>query len=395
MNGRLRGFTQLVLALVILGGGVLALVRLTATRPQVKKAATAVPMPAVSVVTVATATRTLVIEAQGTVQPEQQIQLIPQVGGKILKVSPALVNGGMFEVGTELIRIDPADYALAITLAQAAVKAAESELSVIRQEAASAKEEWDKFFSRQAPERAPTALAMKQPQLAAAEARLAGVRADLERARLNLERTVIRAPFAGRVSAESVDIGQVVTPGQVLATIFSTAAAEIMVPLEDRDLAWLEVPGLTKADGPGSSALVRAVVAGRNREWRGRVVRAEGKIDERTRLVPLVVRVDHPYAEAPPLLAGLFVKVAIQGTVLTDTAVISRSLIRDGDLVWVLDQEQKIRFQPVTVARFSGNDAWVSGGLNNGDRLVATVLKTVTAGMRVRVLEPTAGEDRS
>ncbi|PIU30993.1 MAG: hypothetical protein COT06_10480, partial [Syntrophobacteraceae bacterium CG07_land_8_20_14_0_80_61_8] len=60
MNGRLRAFTQLVLALVILGGGVLALVRLSATKPRVKKAVTAVPVPAVSVVTVATATRTLV-----------------------------------------------------------------------------------------------------------------------------------------------------------------------------------------------------------------------------------------------------------------------------------------------------------------------------------------------
>jgi len=67
-----------------------------------------------------------------------------------------------------------------------------------------------------------------------------------------------------------------------------------------------------------------------------------------------VVRVDHPYAEAPPLLAGLFVKVEIQGAELPDAAVIARSLIRDGDLVWVLDQEQRIGFLSfLTIFRLS------------------------------------------
>ena len=64
----------------------------------------------------------------------------------------------------------------------------------------------------------------KKPQLEAALANLEAQRANLEKARLNLKRTKIRAPFNCRVSAEQVDTGQYVTPGQALATLYATDA---------------------------------------------------------------------------------------------------------------------------------------------------------------------------
>ena len=114
-------------------------------------------------------------------------------------------------------------------------------------------------------------LVAKEPQLAAARAKLEAERAELRRAQLNLEKNKGHWPlFDGVVSSKSVDIGQYVSPGQTVAALFSSEAAEVVTPLEDKDLYWIDVPGLTTETGPGSPAVVRAFFAGRNLSWPAR-----------------------------------------------------------------------------------------------------------------------------
>jgi RND family efflux transporter MFP subunit len=201
---------------------------------------------------------------------------------------------------------------------------------------------------------------------------------------LNLERTELKAPFDGRVERENVDRGQYVRPGEKLATIFSTGSAEIAVPLEDESLQWFHVPGFTPGKGPGAPATIRARIAGRERSWSGRVLRAEGMLDEQTRMIRVVVRVDKPYATKPPLAMGLFVNVEIKGHNIPDMAVIPRNALHQGHVVWVVDGEGRLHYRNVEVARIEGERVQISSGLKNGEQVVVSPLKAVTDGMEVR-----------
>jgi RND family efflux transporter MFP subunit len=204
---------------------------------------------------------------------------------------------------------------------------------------------------------------------------------------LNLERTELKAPFDGRVSQENVDIGQYVSPGQALATLYSTEAVEIVLPLEDEDLFWFHVPGFTPGNSPGSPAKVRARIAGRDLAWSGKVVRTQGKLDERTRMIRVVVRVEKPYAKKPPLAVGFFVTVDIEGRTLPNAAIIPRSALHQGDVVWVVDKDDKdsrLRFRQVDVSLVQGDEVILKAGLKQGERVVITPLKGVTDGMAVR-----------
>jgi RND family efflux transporter MFP subunit len=218
----------------------------------------------------------------------------------------------------------------------------------------------------------------------AARAKLEADRTDLEKALLNLGRTKLTAPFDGRVSQENVDVGQYISPGQSLATLYSTEAAEIVLPLEDEDLLWFHVPGFTPGKGPGSLATVRARVAGRELSWSGRVVRAEGELDERTRMINVVARVEKPYAKRPPLPVGLYVTVDIKGQTVPNPAVIPRAALHQDNVVWVVDNDGRLHFRKVDVARIQDNQVMVQSGLKNGERIVITPLKAVTDGMAVR-----------
>lgn len=377
-----RRILHIALTVAAAALGAAGLATLSASKPAMEKRKPLVSLPVVKAIEVSAGAQPVVIRGEGTVKPLREITLIPEVAGKVVFLSPALVNGGAFKKGQTLLRIDPVDYKLAVTLAEAKVKDAESTLKVVQEEAAAAKEEWSLHRGQgSGAGKEPPPLVAKEPQLAAAEAGLAADRADLKKALLNLSRTEIKAPFDGRVGQEQVDVGQYVAPGQTLASLYSTEAAEILVPLEAESLFWLDVPGFTSDGGEGSPAVVGARVAGRALAWKGVVVRAEGRLDERTRMVNVVVRVENPYAAKPPLAVGLFVTVEIAGHTLPKAALIPRAALHQGNRVWVVEEGNRLRFRSVKVARIDQAGVLIESGLREGDLVVTSPLKSVTDGM--------------
>jgi RND family efflux transporter MFP subunit len=394
MSARKKRVIQVLISIAFISFGVLGLWALTASKPEMERRKPPVPVPMVRIMAVKTGPQKVYIQGEGTVRPLREINLVPEVGGKVVYASPSLVNGGVFKKDALLLRIDPVDYQLAVTLARAKVKDAESRLQVAEEEAAAARDEWRLLYEDGSEENSkPPPLVAKEPQLAAAKAELEADKADLRKALLHLERTELKAPFDGRVGEENVDIGQYVSPGQSLGSLYSTKAAEIVAPLEGEALFWFDVPGFTTRDGRGSPALVKASVAGRELRWTGKVVRTEGKLDERTRMINVVVRVEQPYASKPPLVFGLFVEVQIEGRTIPNGAVIPRAALHQGDIVWVVGEDNRLQFRHVEVGRIQGDEVVVTGGLEDGERLVTTPLKAVTDGMLVRVVGEEQGPD--
>jgi RND family efflux transporter MFP subunit len=387
MSNRKKRVVQLAISITFVALGVLGFWALTASKPEMERRKPPVPVPMVRTMAVKTGPQKVYIQGEGTVGPLREINLVPQVGGKVVYASPSMVNGGVFRKDDLLLRIDPVDYQLAVTLARAKVKDAESRLQVAEEEAAAARDEWRLLYEGSSKENSkPPPLVAKEPQLAAAKAELEADEADLRKALLNLERTELKAPFNGRVGEENVDIGQYVSAGQSLGSLYSTEAAEIVVPLEGEALFWFDVPGFTSRDGRGAAALIKADVAGRELNWTGKVVRTEGKLDERTRMINVVVRVEQPYAKKPPLVFGLFVEVKIEGRMIPNGAVIPRAGLHQGDIVWIVGEDSRLQFRQVEVGRIQGDEVVITGGLEDGERLVITPLKAVTDGMTVRVV---------
>ena len=387
MSRKRKTIIHITVSAILVISGVIVMIALTAGKPELQKIKPSAPAPMVQVIKIKTGPQPITIRGEGTVRPLREIDLVPQVGGKIVHISSSLVNGGEFNEGDPLLSINPVDYKLAVTLAKAKVKDSESKLKVIQEEALVAIEEWQNHYSNNsyAGKKAPPLVA-KEPQLAAARARLDADRADLEKALLNLERTVLKAPFNGRVSRKSIDIGQYVTPGQPLARLFSTETAEIALSLEDKNLFWFDVPGFTPGGASGAPATVHAKIAGHKLTFLGKVVRAEGELDEKTRMITIIVRVNKPYATKPPLAIGLFVTVDIRGRVLPGAAVIPRAALRQGNIVWTVNNEGVLHFRTVRIARYQDEGIIIETGLRDGEMVVFSSLKDATDGMIVRTV---------
>jgi RND family efflux transporter MFP subunit len=171
-----------------------------ALRPSVPMKKPPVPVPYVDVLEVRPEDRTVFVETYGTIQPALVSQLVAEVSGRIEWVSPVFVNGGFFEEGEELLRIEDADYRLAVAQAEAQVAQAVLALDRERRSAETAAREWMSLGTG-----TPAPLALHRPQVDQAEAAVEASRAALAKARRDLSKTRIRAPFDGRIRQKYVD----------------------------------------------------------------------------------------------------------------------------------------------------------------------------------------------
>lgn len=342
--------------------------------------------PLVRVMTVTPEQVQMTSATHGTIAPRTESQLTPEVSGRVVSLSEAMVAGGFFEAGEVLFSIDTLDYRVALEQARAALARSESELD----NAQKANARQQDLLKQQLT--SDSLADDAQNRLRVAEASLREAKARLEKAERDLERTQIVAPYDGRVRSERVDVGQFVNRGTAVATIFATDYVEVRLPIKDKELQFVDVPVGTNVESMGAGVKLQASFGGEQVEWQGQVVRTEGEIDPQTRMVNVVARVLDPYetsGEKPPLSVGLFVSAEIEGGQFDDVVVLPRIALRNNSQVYVVDAENRLRFRTVEVLREVNDQVYIKAGLEAGERVCISPLDTAVDAMPVRVPNPT------
>ncbi|UCG47076.1 MAG: efflux RND transporter periplasmic adaptor subunit [Phycisphaerales bacterium] len=331
----------------------------------------------------------IVVSGYGTVSPKVQVEIVPEVSGKVVSVNPDLKAGGFIPAGVRLLQIDPRDYELAVQQAKAAVAEAQVRLDTEAAEAEVARKEWVQLH----PDTEPTSpLVLREPQIRQARAALESAKAQLAVADLRLERTSLSLPFDALIISEKVDLGQYVVTGQSLGTAYGIDAVEIEVPLEDDELAWFDAFGNSGrfnqgADAPGrTAAKVEADFGGTRHTWGAYVARTTGQVDRTSRMVSVVVEVRDPFEISdgrPPLLPGVFAEVFIEGRTLKAAVAVPRDAIHEGNKVWLVN-DGHLRIQPLEIARADKDFAYAISGVEDKAVIVVSSLDTVVEGKKVR-----------
>lgn len=380
---------KVLLPLVVLGASVAGAVALIVTGPQAERRPPPPVVPLVQVQAVEPSTYQVVVESRGTVSPRTQSTLVPEVAGLIVDVAPSFRSGSFFERGDPLVFIDSRDYENAVTVARADL--AQARLSLIEEEAQAeqALRDWRKLSE---PGEAPPALVAREPQLASARAAVAAAEARLRQAEIDRARTRIRAPYAGRVLEKNADVGQYVTPGTVLATIYAVDYVEIRLPLTDEQQAFLPLPedyrGDDEDEGGRLPVTLYTTIGRRTHEWQGRVVRTEGAIDTRSRQLFVVAQVDDPYARRegrPPLKVGQFVRARLPGRRLEGVFVLPRGASTGDDEIFVVTPDKRLQRRSIDVIWRDADHIVVAGGLEAGERISLTPLPFAADGVSVRI----------
>jgi RND family efflux transporter MFP subunit len=373
---------------LIIIGACLIVVGLMAVGPKVHEEAAIFEPPAVNVIEVQPQTVQLHVKASGTVEAQMEIELVPQVTGTVSWVSPAMVSGGFFKEGEILVKVDRREYENQLERAKVNLQRRESDYERADRELARIRDLFRQKLVSDAE------LEDSENSLVVAEADLRSARIDVVDAERDLSFTEIRAPFTGRVRAGNVALGGIVDfRGEPIATIYSIDFAEIRLPIADDELMY--IPSILWKGTGNSAAIaesgrvpvtVQAKFAGAQHRWAGYIVRTEGEIDSTTRMVHVVARVDAPYdqgEEGVPLTVGLFVDALITGNKVENIIILPRASLRNQTQVRAIDSDNRLLFRDVDILRLEGDRALIKGGLQKGDRVVVSHMKSEVAGMTV------------
>ena len=367
-----RKLFTIVGTLGIFVGGFALIAVMGSLKPKIERQTPETAPPAVFFTTAETVSVTLDVFAQGEVRPRTDINLTAQVAGQIVSTSGAFVNGGAFEKGDVLIKIEDAPYRAAAAAARARLAQEEAEATLAR-----------KDYEDLGRDEDPTELALRMPQLEQA-------RAEYRAAQLDVERTTITAPFKGRVRERIVGVGQYVAPGAQLGRVFSTDVAEIRLPLTDNDLAKLGLPVAFEEtrNNPGPATVLSAFIAGQPHQWAARVARTDGAIDPTTRQIAAIAVVDDPYdagasEDGTPLAMGLFVDAAIKGSRFDNAIVLPRAALHGRDAVYVIGDDDILERRRVQVVSSDKDTFTVASGLAPGERIVTSPLRGADDGDKV------------
>jgi len=369
--------------LVLLAGFALAIL-LALNKPVVEDELREPLVTTVRVLKVESKSEYLVVTSQGTVQPRSQIDLIPEVSGRVVWISPALVGGGSFAEGDALLRIDRADYQSSLDRSRALVERAEVEQEFAADELTRLK----RLFDRQLASQSQLDGADRSARVAAAT--LLEGRAMLDQAQRDLLRTELIAPFDGLVRNEQVDLGQFVSRGNSIGVIYATDYVEVRLPIAASQLAFLGLPPSTRGEIPleiQPPVILTADYGNTRVIWEGTLVRAEAEIDERSRMIYGVTRLlSMRDKDSLPIAVGLFVQAEIRGRKVDRVVRLPRSAIRDNNQVLVVDQDNRLRFREVRILRLEHDDVLIDAGLTDGELVSISPMQTVVDGMRVKAV---------
>lgn len=385
---RAKLLSKKLLPLIILSALILLSFIIVSNPPEVhRKAPSTSPRISVEALAITQAPYQIQLQSYGTVQPRTRSMLVSQVSGQVVWVNPQFRDGGFFKAGEALLQIDQRDYQADVRVAEATLLDAKQQLAEEQALSVQALDDWQRLGNDgTAPD-----LVLRKPQLLAAKARVISAEASLSKTQLNLERTRILAPFDGRILQKNIDIGQVVANNTELAEIYASDYVEIRLPLRNRDLDFIDLPGERAVDADSTDPTHKVRIhsrLGQQRGWHAQLVRTESAIDESSQQLHVVAQIDNPFDSAGtggyPLKIGEYVTAEIAGITLDNAIVIPNKTIYQGSYVYLVENDLLMR-REVEIAWQNGQSALIRSGLDTGDLLVTTPLGQVTSGTRVNV----------
>lgn len=387
MAGRIK--KKHVITVLLMLASIVISIGLSMKKPKARKARPTVIVPVVQTIALYPRNERVQVEAYGNVIPSRKIDLLTQVQGKAVYVSPELVPGGIFEKGGLVLEVDPRDYALLVDEKKAAVAEALYALELEKARQNVAKKEWKVLEGQHQGAKTNKSLALREPHLRNAMARLEAAQSSLQGAKLAQSRTKITSPFNALVLEKFIDLGQVAGPQRSIATLVDIDEYWVQVSVPVKKLKWLRFPGKNNTRGSAVKIVIETG-KGQNQDIvrSGRVFKLLGDLDQKGRMARIIVSLKDPLGPKAgsrgSLLLGSYVKVIIEAGTLKNVYSIPRKAVHGEGRIWVLNKDSRLEGREVSVIWRRPNDLLVSKGVEPGDRLITSKIRSPLPGMKLK-----------
>jgi multidrug efflux system membrane fusion protein len=316
------------------------------------------------------------VSAVGSVDAFEKVQVTARVSGVVDRV--LFSEGSFAKVDQVLVEIEPERYRLAVEAAQAAYEKAQAskadaEAGLKRREA----------VINKTPGLIPgEELETWRTRVLLAVSDVAQTKAALNQAKLNLHDAYVRAPFSGNIQTRTVQTGQYVETGTVLATLVRRDPLLLRFKVPERNAARFKV---------GMNALFK--VRDMNSEFSSRIVHVAESADEGTRMVAVTAEIND--ANNGALRPGSFAEITVPVSSERTAAVIPQTAIRPserGFIAFVVENETAVERILTLGMRTVDGQVEVLSGLKPGEILVIRGAEALRDGAPVQIGEASTGD---
>ncbi|CAM0553381.1 Macrolide export protein MacA [Vreelandella titanicae] len=372
-------------------GAVVALLILVATLalawwiitqpPRIERTPPPEPLPTmVDVVTVNASSQAPNLYAFGRVEAEQETMLASRVAGQLERFADGVVPGQVVEQQAPVAYIDQADLQLALEDAEAQLANAQAQLALEQAEQQRARSEYESFGRQLSAER--RALVLREPQLRQAQSQVTQARVARDQAALNVERATLIAPWRAMVQERLVGAGSLLSQGTEVLHLVGVEQFWVRASLPGEWTEWLEAGTTVTLTSRGwPEAATR----------QGTLVSMLPSLEENGLQAQLLIAVNDPLAletDGPALRLGDVLRASFQPAIQEQLISLPSAALRPGDVTWRVDEENRLRRTPVTLAYRGEDDALIRSGLEPGQQVVTAGLAQPREGQLVRIRRP-------
>ena len=316
------------------------------------------------------------VTAVGSVEAFEKIQVTARVAGAIDRV--LFSEGGFAASDQVLVEIETERYRLAVESSQAAYEKAEA--SKAEAEAGLKRRE---TVITQNPGLIPgEEVETWRTKVLTAASDVAEKRSALNQAKLNLRDAFVRAPISGIIQTRTVQTGQYVQTGTVLATLVRRDPLLLRFKVPERDAARIK---------PGQEARFR--VREDSREFTAKVVHVAESADDVSRLVDVTANINDPSDRT--LRPGSFAEITVPVSSTREAAVIPVSAVRPserGFIAFVVEGDKAVERILTLGMKSADGQVEVLSGLKVGEVLVVRGSEALQNGVTVRMIAPGSGQ---
>lgn len=368
---------RLILIICILSGSVSLAMLYIMNRPKPQERQIEKRAQMVRVTEVTPQNYQAMIEVMGRVVPVDSVNLRSRVSGEILYVADTLKNGRVVRKGEVLIKLDRADYELAVNERQQALAQAEASLALEQGQRGVALREVEMMEKQGLDLGENRSLALREPQLKMAQAKVTAAQVALDKAKLDLARTEIVAPFDAIVAGETVEVGGQLSVQDSICQLIGikTFWVEAVVP-KDR-LQYLSF----KEDGATGS---KVTIRDDQQTFIGEVLRVLPRLNARDNQSRVLVEVQNPWKANQKLLLDSFVNLIISGPVLEEVFVLPRQVLQEGTWLYVVDEKKQLEIRACKPMWLNRDLLVCKEPLQIGDEVITSTILNPVEGMLLR-----------
>ena len=380
-----------LIAVAVIALGLAIAYWLFSRQPQVeRRPAASQPPPSVELARVQGGPIAPRVEGYGRVIAARETQVATRVGGRLEAFAEGVEPGRVVDAGELLATIDATDYRLAVRSAEAELAQAQADLGIERGEQIQARSDYQAFGRQLSAER--RALVLREPQLKAAQAAVDSAQVTLESAQLELARTRIEAPYRGMIEERLIGPGGSVAANTALLSLVDVTHFWLRVSLPSEALRWIDGAA---GDGVGTPVTLASDAWPSDASRRGRVYSVLPSLEENGLMAQVLVRIDDPLAlesQGPALRLGDVVAATFDAAPRDDLLALPNAALREGDRVWALDDDDRLRIVAVNLVHRGEERVLVAddGPLAAGSRVITSALARPRDGMALSIVDDEA-----